>query len=475
MARIAVFLFHRDLRLPDNTALLKAVRDGYRVLPVFVFPPEQIDPRKNKVFSHAAVQFMCESLQDLDQQLRTVGSQLFMLRGSYSEVLGLLSKHTRFQAIYSNRDESIYARQRDDTIAAWCKKNGVDFMQTEDYGLIPLKDGLLPDGRPYTVLQQYLNRFDKDLQVRVPDRFKFAPKHFVESGTWRDVPLLQVDNLTALYKPNPEIKVKGGRLVGIKRLKDIKRHNQYATLREYPGKEGTTRASAYLKFGCFSIREMYWEVVKHFGKHHGIIRELVFRDFYFKIYALDPELQRTRAFHTYLDTHIPWKEDKHRWDAWTQGRTGYPLVDAGMRQLATEGWMHNRVRMVVATVATRYMLLDWRSCAKFFYASLVDADPFSNTAGWQWSAGVGVQNMIARLRPPMNPFLQSKKYDVDGEYIKHWVPELRDIPSRDIHRWYEPAVRSKYATVTTYPAPVVDPKQASAATTKRFHDILATT
>lgn len=473
MVNVAVFLFHRDLRLPDNTALIQAIRDGYSVLPVFVFPPEQIDPRKNKVFSNAAVQFMCESLLDLDQQLRAIGTNLTMLRGNYDEVLQLLHKRIGFKALYSNKDESIYARQRDNKIATWCTNNRVDFTQKEDYGLIPLHDGLLADGRPYTVLQQYLNRFDKDLHVHVPDRFKFAAKHFVHPP--HDVPALRPDELASLYTPNKNVKVRGGRAFGLSKLKDMKHHKHYATLREYPGKEGTTRASAYLKFGCFSIREMYWAVVKHFGKHHGIIRELVFRDFYFKIYALEPELQRNRAFHVKLDQHIPWKLDRERWDAWTQGRTGYPLVDAGMRQLAAEGWMHNRVRMVVATVATRYMLLDWRSCAKFFYSSLVDADPFSNTAGWQWSAGVGVQNMIARLRPPMNPFLQSKKYDADCEYIKHWVPELRDVPSRDIHRWYEPSIHTKYSNMTRYPAPFVDPKHASAATTKLFHDILATT
>ena len=465
--KTAVFLFHRDLRIDDNTTLIQTVREGYKIIPVFVFPTEQIEPKKNKFFSNSAVQFMCESLVDLDSTLKEYGSKLHLFRGEYTDVLSKIKSQIRFDRVCSNRDESIYAHQRDDKIKKWCEKHGIDFHQEEDYGLVGLRDGLLPDGRPYSVLQQYYDRFDKDLDVRKPTKMSFQSSNFIQLHSFLT---MNISEIKGFYKYNPNIKVHGGRRNGLKKLQSIKDHKEYSTLREFPGKEGTTRASAYLKFGCFSIREMYWEVVKHFGKHHGIIRELVFRDFYYKIYALKPELQRTEAFYAELDKHIPWKYDKKRWDAWIHGRTGIPLVDAGMRQLASEGWMHNRVRMVVATVATRYLLLDWRLCAKFFYASLVDADPFSNTAGWQWSAGVGVQNMIARMRPPMNPFLQSKTYDAKCEYIKRWVPELKDVEARDIHRWFESSARDKYTQThkIDYPAPIVDPKEASTATTQLF-------
>jgi deoxyribodipyrimidine photo-lyase len=472
----AVFIFHRDLRIVDNTTLIQTMREGFQIIPIFVFPSEQIDPKKNAVFSNAAVQFMCESLLDLDTQLQKYGSTLHIFKGDYTEVLTKLkgSHDLNIQRVCSNRDESVYAHQRDQKIHAWCEHNHIEFYQHEDYGLVGLCEGLLPDGRPYTVLQQYYNRFDKDIHVRKPSKMRFQASHFVQGHiSTVVVGMITTGQIKSFYTHNPNIKVQGGRQNGLKNLRNLRRHRDYGTSREFPGKEGTTRASGYLKFGCFSIREMYWEVVKQFGKHHGIIRELVFRDFYYKIYALKPELQRTEAFHATLDQRIPWKYDKTRWDAWTEGRTGIPLVDAGMRQLATEGWMHNRVRMVVATVATRYLLIDWRLCAKFFYSSLVDADPFSNTAGWQWSAGVGVQNMIARLRPPMNPFLQSKTYDAQCEYIKHWVPELQDVEPRDIHRWFEKTVQAKYAnTHVNYPAPIVDPKAASIATTELFQSIL---
>lgn len=471
MASTAVFVFHRDLRLADNTTLIKAIRDGFQILPIFVFPPEQINPTQNPVFSNVAVQFMCESLLDLDRQLRMYSTRLFLFRGEYTDILNQIRKSVNFERLYSNRDESVYAHQRDKRIRAWCDEHRVGMYQEEDYGLIGLKEGLLSNGKPYTVLQQYLNRYDKDLSVRQPTKFRFSSQQFASLDITLDASL-DIAKLHTLYLPNPQVKVRGGRHEGFKRLRAVKSHKDYAQNREFPGLEGTTRASAYLKFGCFSIREMYWEVVKNFGKHHGIIRELVFRDFYFKIYALQPKLQREKAFHAVLDENIPWTKDNKLWVAWTQGSTGIPLVDAGMRQLASEGWMHNRVRMVVATVATRYMLLDWRKCAKFFYSSLVDADPFSNTAGWQWSAGVGVQNTLARLRPPMNPFLQSHKYDAECSYIKKWVPELRDVPNRHIHHWYDPKIHSQYASTTSYPAPIVNPKEASAFTTKLFQGIL---
>lgn len=456
----AVFLFHRDLRLVDNTTLIQAVKDGYKVIPVFCFPPKQIDPQKNVVFSHPAVQFMCESLRDLDQSLRRFNAKLHMFHGDYEDVLDILLKTLPFQRVYSNRDESVFAHQRDGRIDTWCKKHDIAFIQNEDYGLVSLHDGLLPDGRPYSVLQQYYKRFDKDVHVRKVNKYSFTKNNFKNVAT-NSKKEIHAEQLKSLYQPVLGIKVKGGRSEGIKMLQRLRTFREYTHTRDYPAQEGTTRASAYLKFGCISIREMYWQIVKQFGKHHGLVRELVFRDFYFKIYALRPELQRTRAYHHEMDQRIPWTKDAKRWNAWTNGTTGFPMVDAGMRQLMQEGWMHNRVRMLVASVATRYLLLDWRKCAQFFYSRLVDADPFSNTAGWQWSAGIGVDS-APYFRAPFNPFRQSERFDKDAEYIKRWVPELAPVASRDIHRWGDPNVRAKYDKTIKYPSPIVDAKVASA-------------
>lgn len=453
-----MFLFHRDLRLHDNTTLIQAIKDGFQVIPVFCFPTKQIESKSNVFFSNPAVQFMCESLHDLHDSLHRLNGKLHMFKDEYVNVLSLLYSKLPFTHVYSNRDESIYAHTRDRQIASWCSKHNVVFIQKEDYGLIPLQDGLLPDGRPYSVLQQYYHRFDKDLSVPKVNSYSFQKNSFKILAT-NSTKELHIEALHTLYEKMDGLKVHGGRTEGLKMLQRIRHFKDYEASRNLPAKEGTTRASAYLKFGCISIREMYWTIVKYFGKHHGLVRELVFRDFYFKIYALRPELQRTRAFRHEMDVKIPWSNDNKRWKSWTTGTTGFPMVDAGMRQLASEGWMHNRVRMIVASVATRYLLLDWRKCARFFYSRLVDADPFSNTAGWQWSAGIGVDS-APYFRAPFNPFRQSEKFDKDTEYIRRWVPELASVSSKDIHNWGEAKVREKYSNVH-YPAPIVDAKEAS--------------
>jgi deoxyribodipyrimidine photo-lyase len=455
---IAMVIFHRDLRLIDNTALLAACRSGAKVMPIFVFQPEQISPSANPYFSSPAVQFMCESLVELDMDLRKLGTKLWMFQGDIVKVLSKLLKARPFGAVYTNEDPSIYAKERDQKVKAWCERKGVRYESYEDYGLVASNEGLLPDGRPYTVLAPFYRRLLKDNKVRKVSLMRPKPEHFLSAThAWTGHQEVLADTLEGrFYRIQSGIKSKGGRSEGLRILGSLRRFKDYATERDFPAKEGTTRASAHLRFGTISVREMYWTLRKHLGEDNPLIRELAFREFYMKIYTKRPEMQRGVAFHTDMDAVIPWKraaKAPEEWAAWTQGRTGFPLVDAGMRQLATEGWMHNRVRMLVASVATRYLYLDWRDCARFFYTHLVDADPFSNTAGWQWGAGVGVDAMW--YRPPFNPFLQSQRFDTDAEYIKRWLPELRHVAPTHLHRWNDAQVRALYPRVE-YPAPMVE-------------------
>lgn len=466
--RIVIFLFHRDLRLYDNTALMHAIRDSKSalILPLFIFPPEQIDPLKNKYFSNPAVQFMCESLTELDANLRELGSKLLMVQGDTLQVLHQLHNAMSYDAIYSNRDQTIYAMERDKSIQDWCKLHYVEYKDFEDYGLVKQNDCLLPDGRPYHVLAQYYKRILKDDPVQPINTYVLKNTKFVATKNMPKLNhTLDPSELNGkFYKENNDMKTKGGRSHGLKVLKNLHSHKKYNNERDFPALEGTTRASAHLRFGTISVREMYWELRKLMGADNGLIRELVFRDFYMKIYTHHPKLQRDVAFREVMDHNIPWKSPSKslkEWKAWITGTTGFPLVDAGMRQLITEGWMHNRVRMLVASVATRYMYLDWRACAKYFYTRLVDADPFSNNAGWQWAAGIGVDS-APYFRAPFNPFLQSKRFDKDAVYIKRWVPELMDVKPEHIHRWNEAKIRGIYKdTVTTYPEPIVDQRERS--------------
>lgn len=458
MKRSALFLFHRDLRLNDNTAFLRAMRECDQVAIAFIFPPEQIDPERNPHFSNGAVQFMCESLRDLDEQS---GGKLALYRGENVATLARIHAKFPFTALYQNEDYSVYARKRDADIQRWCALKNIEYVHAEDYGLFPLRNGLVDGERPYTVLAQFYKRYLKTLEVRRP----------VSAQKSRDklVKLRDDDvDVSSLYKKNSMIAEHGGRKEAMKIVGRLKSFASYAKTRDYPANDAsTTRISAHLKFGTISVREFYWACVRAFAtRDHPLIRELIFREFYMKIYALRPELQRGTAFHAELDAAIPWNYDRKAMTAWRTGTTGFPLVDAGMRQLVATNWCHNRVRMLVASVATKYLLLDWRDCAKFFYTQLVDADTYSNTAGWGWASSTGVDALLY-FRAPFNPFIQSKKFDPDAVYIKRWVPELRDVATKDIHKWFDPKVRAKYAELD-YPAPIVDHKEASARAVAEF-------
>lgn len=458
--QVALFLFHRDLRLSDNTSLLAAIEDGYQILPVFIFPPEQIDPKKNEYFSHPAVQFMCESLADLNQQL---AGGLYCFKGKNVATLKKLHSLIPYQAIYSNLDYSKYAVERDTEIANWCKTKGISFVQHEDYGLLPLKDGLLSNPeRPYLILAQFYRKVLKEYTIRKVTPYVFSKSDFITPAITD-----RFTQLETLYKPLPDLAIHGGRTLGLKMLDNLKNLKDYQEKRNYPALPKTSKASPHLKFGTVSIREMYWRAAELFGKEHGLIRELVFRDFYMKIYALKPELQRGVALHQKLDKNIPWSYDKTLFNAWATGRTGYPLVDAGMAELNQTGHQHNRIRMLCGSVLTKYFLIDWRWGLKYYYTHLVDADIFSNTAGWGFVSSTGPDG-VPYFRAPFNPFIQSEKFDKEALYIKKWVPELASVPAKDIHKWFDPNVRSKYQV--SYPAPVIDHKEASARALQTFKE-----
>jgi deoxyribodipyrimidine photo-lyase len=457
----ALFLFHRDLRIEDNSALNEAIKHAEHVLPVFIFTPEQIDEKQNKYFSHPAVQFMVESLINLDKALN---GKLGMFRGDTINILGQLYKKYKFDCIYANRDYSRYAIKRDKAISDWCKLSNIKYIDAEDYDLIPLAEGLRAPEQPYTVLSPYYKRFLKNIEVKKPETEKTNVKFINCEMAGR----LNKNKICSYFFENKNIAVHGGREEGLKVLARIKKgeYNKYNSERDYPAQNKTTKASAYLRFGCISIREMYWTLRNMYGRDNGLIRELVFRSFYLKIYAYKPELQNGVAYRNDIDSVVPWRKDQTRWKAWSTGHTGFPLCDAGMRQLIGENWVHNRVRMLIANVATKYLLLDWRECMRYFYQNLVDADIFSNTAGWQWGSGVGVDS-APYFRAPFNPFLQSDKFDKDGIYIKRWIPELAEVTPRDIHNWGDAKVRAKYPNCK-YPAPIIDQKTASAYAVATF-------
>lgn len=455
---VAIFLFHRDLRLRDNTTLIKAIESGTKVLPLFVFTPEQIDSKKNEHFSDHAVQYMCESLKDLDANLQQHGSKLTILYGDTLKVLASLKKQIQIESLYTNKDVSAYAVKRDAEIAKWCKNENVSFISEEDYGLLPLNDGLLSDGRPYKILSQYYKNFLKIDLVRPVNKKTFNKIHFVSKEA-NHINSLDWKTINNFYITNPNQAMHGGRSDVKRILSNITNLKNYGVERDMLGKNGTSKASAALKFGVLSIREFYWEIRGLYGKENDIIRQLVFRDMYQKIFALNPELQKGVAYYDKIDKAVPWKYSKIDFERWCKGETGFPLVDAGMRELNTTGWMHNRARLVVSSFLTQYLLIDWRWGARYFSQKLIDGDIFNNTAGWMTNAAV-FPNGAPYYRPPINPFLQSKKNDPNTEYILKWIPELKGVESRDIHHWYDIRSREKYPNIT-YKEPMIEQSFAS--------------
>ena len=451
--KTALFIFHRDLRIVDNTSLNEAVRDGYAVLPIFIFPPEQINKNANEYFSNNAVQFMCESLEDLNNSLKEIGSELHIVKGDTIKVLKELHSRINYSAIYFNEDYSIYAKERDNKVRELCKTLKIKCVSKEDYGLLPLMDCLVENDRPYVVFTPFYKKISRYV-IRNVDKIAFTKSNFTKSDE-----AYPIEDIYILYNHNKYATILGGRTNGKKMLSRLKTLEFYQTERDFPAMNKTSLASPHLKFGTVSIREIYHKISNLFGTDHGLIRELVFREFYLKIYAIKSELQRDVAYYDKLDKSIKWSYDEKLFNVWREGITGYPLVDAGMRELKATGHQHNRVRMLCASVLTKYFLIDWRMGMKYYYTSLVDADIFSNTAGWQWASSTGPSS-VPYFRPPLNPFIQSKKFDKDVAYIKKWIPELKNVEANDIHKWYDKSIREKYKNIK-YNEPILDHAIAS--------------
>lgn len=377
----AIFIFRNDLRTHDNTALTQAIKDGYTIEPIYFL---------KKTDNKHAMAFLEEALKTID------GLKVY----EDIDEIAVLQK-LKPAAIYFNEDYLTGTK-----IKNFCKKQNIPCVTTEDYGLIPLMQGLVDDERPYKVFSQFYKKV-MTLDIRKPEK---------------DI-----------------------------QLKELIPLKNYEEERNFPSLNKTSRLSAHLQFGLISVREFYWAIVKLFGKDHGLIRQLIFRDFYMKIYSLTDPLSP-------IDKHIPWSYDKTLFTKWKKGLTGYPFVDAGMRELNETGFQHNRLRMLCGSVLTKYFLIDWRWGMKYYEKQLTDANVFSNTAGWGFVSSTGV-DAVPYFRRPFNPFIQSKKFDKDAEYIKKWVPELQDVEPKDIHKWYEPSVREKYNI--RYPEPVIDHEVAS--------------
>jgi deoxyribodipyrimidine photo-lyase len=401
MQEASIFIFRRDLRIHDNTAFNKLLGVGsIKIIPLFIFNPDQIYADKNPYFSNNAVQFMIESLKDLEKHIH-----INYFEGKDINILETLRKKYKILNVAFNKDYTPFAIKRDTAIAEWCKEHDINLITAEDYTLFPLGTITNKSKKPY----QIFTPFYKATLQHTP------PKPVTVKQQPKIIKVIHQFNKDRYYQNNLDIAVHGGRANGLERLK--KAMKNYSKERDYPALDSTTKLSAYIKFGCLSIREVFHHYAKQNVK--ALTREFIWREFYANIMYYFPHILG-RSFKKKYDHHIKWTNDKEWFQKWKEGNTGFALVDAGMKQLNATGWMHNRVRMIVAMFLTKDLLIDWRWGEKYFATKLVDYDPASNNGGWQWSSSTGTDAQpYFRI---FNPDLQIKKYDKNYEYIKRWNP-----------------------------------------------------
>ena len=432
MSRNTLFIFRRDFRIKDNKGLNYAIKNSDIVLPIFIFTPEQIG-KPNEFRSNNAIQFMIESLKDIDTRIKELGSKLHLFQGENNKVIKHLIQEWGITDIVFNQDYTPYARKRDTDITTLAEKVGVKVHMIEDYLLAPMGTYLKPgsDKDPYTIYTPFKNNiFNMINSGREIDKPKTSSLDVMKSKLVKRVSSIEKGYIK--YSENDKIVYRGGRKEGKKNFNKIKNLKSYNDNRN-TASLNTSLMSAYIKFGCFSIREVYWEMKNKLGMDNQLLSQLVWREFYFYIAYYFPKVLKGKNYNSKYDG-IKWNSGVSNFVKWCKGETGYPIVDAGMKELNTTGYMHNRLRLITANFMNRILGYDWRLGEKYYAQQLVDYDPSVNNGNWQWIASTGVdpKPYFQRL---FNPWLQSKKADVDCAYIKKWIPQLKDIPNNHLHEW----------------------------------------
>lgn len=424
MKSFTLFIFRRDLRLQDNIALNYAIENFENILPLFIFTPEQIDVSKNKYYSENAFQFMIESLEELDIELHKYNSKLHIFYGDNITILKNIFSKFKIENVIFNKDYTPYSKKRDFEINNLCLSKKINCIIKEDYLLSPIGTFLKDDGNPYTIYTPFKNKLKKIISLRREQKVKKIKIKNLTSSNISEQKLPK-------YKKNSQILLYGGRKNALKQLKLLKKnHTDYNEKRNLLS-EKSSLLSAYIKFGLISVREVYSEMKP---LKNELIDQLIWREFYFYItYYFPNTLKKSENFNKKFD-FIKWYVSPEKFKKWCDGETGYPIVDACMKELNTTGYMHNRGRLISSNFLNRILGMDWRLGERYFAQKLIDYDPSVNNGNWQWIASVGVDPKPFSQRI-FNPILQSKRYDPEAKYIKKWLPNLNEIESKELHDW----------------------------------------
>lgn len=425
-AETTLFWFRRDLRLSDNAGLYHALKKNSSVLPIFIFDTEILDQLEDKQDRRLA--FIHDSLLILKTSLEEMGSSLLIVHGNPVDFF----THVKPSAVYSNEDYEPYARKRDSEVAKILSEKKSILKTFKDQVIFSKEEILKDDGTSYSIFTPFSKKWKAALK---PFYYKSYPteKYFQHFRQVHPLPFPTLNDIGFEHTDHsfPERKIKASVI------------EQYHKQRDYPAIQGTSRLSVHLRFGTVSIRKLVQFAVK---KNETWLNELIWRDFYHMILWHYPHVER--AFKPQYD-RIKWRNNEAEFTAWCEGQTGYPIVDAGMRELNETGFMHNRVRMIVASFLTKHLLIDWRWGEAYFAQKLLDYDLAANNGGWQWAAGSGCD--AAPYFRVFNPELQTKKFDPELKYIKKWIPEL---------------------DTEKYPKPIVDHKKARERVLKVYQQAL---
>jgi len=478
----SIFWFRRDLRLLDNPALALAAKESEQLIPLYIFAPEE---EKKWRPGEASNWWLHHSLVSLDKSLRKKGSSLVIEDGSSQEVLLELVKKHKVERVYWNRLYDPETVKRDKNIKKVLSEVGVEAASLNGYLLTEpweIKNG---SGKCYKVYTPYSKNIFKSYNC--PTKFsvpsKLSSPEKIASSEKEFCLALEKLNLLPVIAWDKEFYEHWtpGEKGASKLVKHFsgKADRNYSDNRDIPSIDGTSLLSPHLHFGEVSPQQIWREVSESeisSAEKHSYLRQLIWRDFAFSLLFNFPETSDKPLRPEFKK--FPWKKNRKQLIAWQKGQTGYPLVDAGMRQLWRTGWMHNRVRMVAGSLLVKHLLQPWQEGAKWFWDTLLDADLANNSMGWQWVAGSGAD--AAPYFRVFNPVRQGERFDVEGTYVKKWVPELSEVPKKWIHcPWDAPESVLKEASVrlgSTYPYPLVEPSEGRARALEaydNFRDLTA--
>ena len=443
-----LWIFRRDLRLEGHFGLEACFSQGRSLLPIFIFDPKQVENHPYR--SSHGLKYLTSALLRLDRLLKKKKKRLHVFWGEPEMVLAQIFSSSKILKVHSSRDFTPFSKKRDRSCKLICEKNGVDFVQHDALLLNPPEKVLKDDGSPYTVFTPYYKR-----AIRAPLEIDFSKKSRSQWVINENFPTLEnvISNHSQLPKP---MKLK----VPDAWEEDRPSSTEYLGQRDVPSISGTSGWSTHLKFGTLSPHLLRESLELEGGVEHPILRQLFWRDFFHHIADHFPRVFGN-PFQGWTEKVI-WPGKEENFQAWCEGNTGFPIVDAGMRELVATGKMHNRVRMVVASFLTKDLEIDWRMGERFFAQNLEDYDPCINNGNWQWAASTGCDAQpYFRI---FNPWLQQKRFDPEGLYVKKWIPEINEVHPSVLHNGFKKPISPFYVP------PLVDHGEASIRSKSRFAD-----